>query len=192
MDSDTITFPLLDKKVQSTAQRLAGNSSAKTGANSHIYAMNESGLMVGEADDYDQTDPVYQGILRSQTAFLYDNNSDKSWILSDLLCSATTDGVVTAPRIRLRSARVIGENGTILAEGFKYENDHDYKYKANAQQVAFKLTRNLTVASPENSPNCWTSELLKQEEEKYKRQGGGSLWFLILTLPLMLLRRFIK
>lgn len=191
MDSDSITFPLLDKKVQNTAQRLAGSSAAKTGANSYIYAMNENGLMVGKADDYDQTDPVYQGTPRSQTAFLYDNNLDNSWILSDLLCTAGTDGVITVPRIRLRSARVIGEDGTILAEGFKYDNDNDYKLKVNAKQIAFKLTRNLAVTSPENSPNCWESELLKQDDEKYERQGGGGLWFLILTFPLLLLRRFI-
>lgn len=189
IDNDSITFPLFNKKVQTTAQFEAKENAAKTGANSRIFDMNENGLMVGEADDYDQTDPVYQGSPRSQTAFLYDNNLDQSWILSDLLCTESED-IVTAPRIRIRSARVISEDGTILAEGFKYTSDHDYKYKTNAIQTAFKLTRNVDVLLPKDSANCWDSELLKQEDVQYERQGAGSFWFLILSLPLMLLRRF--
>ena len=187
----TIKFPLLNKKVLTTQQRLAGENDAKTGANSLAYDINEAGFVVGEADDYDQKDPVYLASPRSQTAFLYDNNLEKSWLINDLICTET-DGVVTSPYLRIRSARVINADGTVLAEGFKYNTADDYKNKENAMQVAFKLTRNEAVTSPDDSPNCWESELLKTEDISYERGGAATFWLWIFALPLLLVRRFCK
>ncbi|WP_041771473.1 DUF3466 family protein [Psychromonas sp. CNPT3] len=183
-----INFPLLDKKVLSTKQRLEGVSSYKSGANSRAYAMNTTGFVVGSADDYDQNDPVYDGKPRAQTAFLYDKKSNKSWRLNDLLCTQKAD-VVEDMHYRLRSARVINDEGTILAEGFEYKSKDDYIYKVNAIPRVFKLTRNIDVISPEDSPNCWDSELLQQEDSDYERSGAGSIWFTLLALPLLLIRR---
>ncbi|WP_028863906.1 DUF3466 family protein [Psychromonas aquimarina] len=188
--SSAIKFPFLDKKVLTTKQRLAGESNYKYGANSRGFDMNNAGLVVGEADDYDQDKPVVDGSPRSQTAFLYNNASGESWRINDLICSEAA-GVVTSPYYRMRSARVINENGVVLAEGFEYPNAADYKNMVNAQQVAFKLTPTAGM-SPNDSPNCWNSDLLKTEEETYDRQGGASFWLWLFALPLLLVRRLSK
>ncbi|MFT6987088.1 MAG: hypothetical protein ACJAT7_002941 [Psychromonas sp.] len=191
INSAAIKLPLLNKKVLTTKQRLAGETGAKTGANSLAYDMNEAGFVVGEADDYDQTDPVYLASPRSQSAFLYDNSSDGSWLINDLICSET-DSVVTTPYLRIRSARVINDNGTVLAEGYKYGSAYDYKNKVNAQHVTLKLTRNSAVTTPDDSPNCWQSDLLSVDETPYERAGAASFWLWIFALPLLLVRRFSK
>ncbi|WP_019614125.1 DUF3466 family protein [Psychromonas ossibalaenae] len=188
--SAAIKFPLLDKKVLTTKQRLAGESNYKYGANSRGFDMNNAGLVVGEADDYDQDKPVVDGSPRGQTAFLYDNTSGESWRVNDLICSQTAD-VVTSPYYRIRSARVINESGVVLAEGFEYPNASDYKNMVNAQQVSFKLTPTAGM-SPNDSPNCWNSDLLNAEEETYDRQGGAGFWLWLFALPLLLVRRFCK
>ncbi len=191
IDTGAINIPLLDKKVLTTQQRLAGENGAKTGANSLAYDINKDGFVVGQVDDYDQIDPVYLASPRSQTAFLYENTSGDSWLINDLICSET-DGVVTSPYFRIRSARVINDDGTVLAEGYKYNTADDYKNKVNATQVAFKLIRNDTVISPSDSPNCWESDLLNIKEDPYERQGAASFWLWIFALPLLLVRRLRK
>lgn len=191
INSATIKLPLLDKKVLTTKQRLAGDTAAKTGANSLAYDINEAGFVVGEADDYNQTDPVYLASPRNQAAFLYDNSSEGSWLINDLICSET-DSVVTSPYLRIRSARVINDDGTVLAEGYKYGSSNDYKNRVNAQHVTLKLSRNSAVASPDESPNCWQSDLLNVEEVSYERGGAASFWLWIFAFPLLLVRRFCK
>ncbi len=190
INSASIKVPLLDKKVLSTKQRLAGNSGEKRGANSLAYDINEHGLIVGEADDYDQVAPVRNGIPRTQSAFLYDNNSGESWFINDLLCTES-DGVVTSPFVRIRSARVINNDGIILAEGYKYQSADDYRNKVNATQVAFKLIATAEM-TPNDSPNCWDSELLQDLETPNKRSGAASFWMWIFALPLLLIRRYSK
>ena len=192
IDNDSISFPLKDLKVLTTKQRLNGESSAKTGANSRAYDINESGFIVGKADDYDQIHPVNGGMPRTQSAFLYDNNRDESWFINDLICSEDDDGVVSSPRYKIRSARVINDNGTVLAEGWKYESDADYQSETNATEVMLKLTRNTSVSSPDDSPNCWGSDLLGSEDEPYQRGGAASFWLWIFVFPLLLVRRFCK
>ncbi|PKH01501.1 hypothetical protein CXF72_16765 [Psychromonas sp. MB-3u-54] len=190
IDQDSISFPLKDKKVLSTEQD--GESSAKTGANSRAYDINESGFIVGKADDYDQTHSVNGGSPRSQSAFLYNSNTDKSWFINDLICSEDGDGIVTSPYYKIRSARVINDNGTVLAEGLEYPTDTDYYNETNATEIMLKLTRNSAVSSPDFSPNCWDSALLKGVDSSYERQGAASFWLWIFALPVLLVRRFIK
>ena len=187
IDADSITFPLLNKKVLTTKQRLAGDSASKVGANSRGYDMNNEGLVVGKADAYGETDPVVGANSRTQSAFLYDNTTGESWFIEDLLCTAT-DGVVTHPRIRLQSATAINDNGVILAEGYQYSSDINYNYKINATPVFVKLTP-YSASTPDDSPNCWTSETLSSDGDSYERSGAASFWLWILALPLMLLRR---
>jgi len=193
-ETSKIDFPLLDLKVATTKQRLENNSFyvAKTGANSRVYDANESNWMVGTVDDYDQTDPVEDGKPRSQTAFLYDNDNDQAWLINDLLCTRDADGTVNLPDelYRIRSARVINDLGVVLAEGFSYPSETDYTNLTNATQVALKLTPNAAVTSPNDSPNCWESALLADSDEDFSRSGAGSLWLMLLALPLMLVRRF--
>jgi hypothetical protein len=187
----TIKLPLLDKKVATTSQRVESGGNyflAKNGANSRVYDANEAGLIVGEVDDFDQTDPVYNGSPRSQTAFLYNNSKNQAWLMNDLICKQS-GGVVTSPRIRIRTARVINNEGVVLADGFKYENNNDYKYKVNGVLTVFKLTPNSTL-TPNESPNCWESDLLKVNDEPYERQGASMFWLWIFSLPLVFIRRF--
>ncbi|GLS90010.1 hypothetical protein GCM10007916_10770 [Psychromonas marina] len=198
-ETNTVKFPLLDKKVATTKQYLDNGSHyiTKSGANSRIYDANEDGLMVGEVDGYDQNDPVYQGNARSQSAFLYNNESNEAWLLNDLICSMEADDEVTSPFIRIRSATVISdsdENGdhVILAEGFEYANAEAYNNKIGAVPMAFKLTRNLDVATPGDSPNCWESDLLQSSDEDYERQGAASFWLWLFALPMLFIRRFKK
>lgn len=188
IDADSITFPLLNKKVLSTKQRLAGDSGSKDGANSYGYDMNNNGLIVGKADAYDQTDPVSGGSPRTQSAFLYDNTTGDSWFLDDLLCTADESGVVTHPLIRLQSATAINDNGVILAEGYQYSSIFNYTYLVDATAITVKLTPDLT-SEPDESPNCWTSEALSSDDDTYERSGGASFWLWLFVLPLMLLRR---
>lgn len=188
INADSITFPLLNKKVLSTKQRLAGDSATKVGANSRGYDMNNSGLVVGKADAYDQTDPVVGSNSRTQSAFLYDNSTGESWFLEDLLCTAT-DGVVTHPRIRLQSATAINDEGVILAEGYQYSSDSNYINLVAAQAILVKLTPGL-ASTLDDSPNCWTSETLSSDGDSYDRSGAASFWLWVLALPLLLVRRF--
>jgi hypothetical protein len=183
----SVKFPLLDKKVLTTQDRLDGDSNVKQGANSEAFDVNKDGVVVGKADDYDQNFPVYDGKPRSQTGFVYDSASDQSWRLNDLICSRV-DGVVESPYYRIRSARVINDAGIILAEGFSYKTVNDYRLKINATETSFKLTPNteFTGQTPIDSPNCWE---LFEEAEPYERQGAASFWLWIFTLPLILLRR---
>jgi hypothetical protein len=193
INTETVSFPLLNKKVATKAQYIESGSQfiTKSGANSRIYDANEAGLMVGQVDDYDQTDPVYQGGPRSQTAFLYDNATNQAWLINDLLCVQDSDGEVTLPYlVRIRSARVISESGIVLAEGFKYGTENDYINKTNATQTAFKLTPNAEMASPNESPNCWESSLLDSSDEDYSRQGAATFWLWLFALPLLFIRRF--
>lgn len=190
LDSKSIRFPLQNKKVQTTEQRLAGDSRSKTGANSRVYDINESGFIVGKADDYDQTHPVNGGSPRTQSAFLYDNNSDQSWFVNDLICSLNA-GVVTTPRYRIRSATVINDAGQVLAEGKTYLTDRDYLNRTNGTEVMLKLTPTAGM-TPDESPNCWDSELLQNVNSSYERAGAASLWLWIFALPVLLVRRFIK
>ena len=191
-ETQDVKIPLDDLKVATTKQRLETGSYTveKTGANSRVHDANEDNFMVGEVDDYDQLEPVSDGSPRAQAAFLFDNSTDQAWLINDLICSIDTDGVVNVPLIRIRSARVINDDGVVLAEGYKYPTEDDYTNLTNAEQMAFKLTPNADVASPNDSPNCWDSSLLNLEEEDYERQGGGSLWLMLLTLPLVFIRRF--
>ncbi len=194
IDNDSILFPLQDIKVLTTEQQNNGESSAKTGANSQAYAINASGFIVGKADDYDQTHAVTGGKPRTQSAFLYDNNSDKSWFINDLICTADDEGAVTSPRYKIRSARAINDDGTVLAEGWKYDTDADYQNETNATEVMLKLTHDAdsNAATPDDSPNCWQSDLLATEDNSYERSAGASLWLWILALPLLLMRRLSK
>ena len=188
----SIQIPLLDKKVTTTKQRIENSGSyfiAKSGANSRVYDANESGLMVGEVDDFDQVDPVYQGSPRSQTAFLYDNTKNQAWLINDLICSQNSDGVVSSERIRIRTARVINDAGVVLADGFTYGTNDEYKYKTNGIPTTFKLTPNSNVASPNDSPNCWESDLHKVADEPYERQGAATFWLWLFALPLAFIRR---
>jgi len=189
IDSDTISFPFLDKKVLSTKQRLDGDSATLSGANSRGYDMNEKGLVVGKADAYDQNDPVFNGVPRRQSAFLYDNTSGDSWYLEDLLCSADADGTVIHPLIRLQSATAINDDGVIIAEGYQYSSNENYQLSLDATAVLVKLTPDLT-STPDDSPNCWNSAALETADENFSRSGGGaSLWLWILALPLLVLRK---
>jgi len=190
LNAESISFPLLNKKVLSTKQRLAGDSASKSGANSQAYDINESGYIVGKADDYDQTDPVYGGSPRAQSAFLYNNNTDESWFINDLICTSNA-GVVTAPRYRISSATIINDAGQVLAEGKTYPTDTDYLNKTNGTEIAFKLTP-VAGIDPDDSPNCWDSELLKNTDTAFERQGGATFWLWIFALPVLLIRRFIR
>ncbi|PKG39984.1 DUF3466 family protein [Psychromonas sp. Urea-02u-13] len=192
--SKIITLPFLDKKVATSKQRLENGGNyyiSKSGANSRVYAANENGLMVGEVDDFDQVDPVYDGGPRSKTAFLFDNRKKQAWLMNDLICSQSGD-VVTSPRLRIRTARVINDAGVVLVDGFEYATDDDYKYKVNAIPKAFKLTPNPAMSSPNDSPNCWESDLLKVHDEPYERQGGATFWLWLFALPLVFIRRFTR
>lgn len=192
IDNGSINFPLKDQKVLTTKQRLSGESSAKTGANSRVYDINESGFIVGKADDYDQTHSVVNGAPRTQSAFLYNNNSDKSWFINDLICSET-EGVITSPLYKIRSARVINDDGTVLAEGWKYDTDSDYQNEVNATEIMLKLTRNTGVNSPDDSPNCWQSDLLiSGDDTAYERGGAADFWLWLFALPLLFVRRLFK
>jgi hypothetical protein len=191
IDQDSISFPLKDKKVLTTGQRLDSESSAKTGANSRAYDINESGFIVGKADDYDQTHSVNGGSPRSQAAFLYNSNTNKSWFINDLICTLNA-GVVISPRYKIRSARVINDDGTVLVEGLEYPTDTDYYNETNATEIMLKLTRNSAVSSPDDSPNCWDSKLLTAVESSYERSGAASFWLWIFALPVLLVRRFTK
>lgn len=185
----TIKFPFLDKKILSTKQRLEGASAAKDGANSQGYDMNNNGWVVGKADAYNQNDPVVSGSPRIQSAFLYDNNSGNSWFLDDLLCTVNDDGVVTHPLIRLENATAINDAGVIVAEGYQYSSAENYKYLIDAKPILLKLSADLTL-DPNNSPNCWESDLLKVTDNTYERSGGASFWLWLFALPVLLLRRF--
>ena len=78
-----------------------------------------------------------------------------------------------------------------MAYGYYYESDDDYTNKVNSTQVALKLTPNATVDSPNDSPNCWESDLLlASSDEDYERQGGAIFWLWLVVLPLLLIRRF--
>jgi len=188
IDEDSVSFPLEDTKVQSTRQRLAGDSASFRGANSYGYDMNENGLIVGKADAYDQTDPVAGGSARTQSAFLYDNTSGDSWFIEDLLCTSDDEGVVTHPLIRLTSATAINDDGVVLAQGFQYDNDSDYNNSINATAIMVKLTPSTTI-EPDDSPNCWNSETLIDSDSGSSRSGAASLWLWLLVLPLALVRR---
>lgn len=188
----TIKFPLIDKKVATTKQYNESGSQyvGKSGANSRVYDANEEGWMVGEIDDYDQLDPVYQASSRSQTGFLFNNETDEAWLMNDLLCTQNAEGVVTSPLIRIRSARVINDAGVVLAEGFEYASQDEYRYKTNGVRTTFRLTPNPAVASPTDSPNCWESSLLDTVDEPYERSGAATFWLWLFALPLMFIRRF--
>ncbi|MCP4320990.1 MAG: DUF3466 family protein [Alteromonadales bacterium] len=192
-ETEIVNFPLLDKKVATTKQRNENNGNyyiSKSGANSRVYDANEAGLIVGEVDDYDQVDPVYKGSPRSQTAFLYENETNQAWLINDLICSKDSQGTITSPRIHIQTARVIDDSGTVLGNGFIYQSDDDYKSKTNGVQTAFKLTRNESVTSANESPNCWESPLLKNIDEPYERIGAASFWLWLFALPLLFVRRF--
>lgn len=190
--TEDIKFPLDDLKVATTEQRLENDSYfvTKVGANSRAHDANEDGLIVGEVDDYDQIDPVSNGSPRSQAAFLYDNDNDETWLINDLICSQDTAGVVTSPLYRIQSARVINDEGVVLAEGFKYDSNDDYNNRVNATQVSIKLTPNAEMTSPNDSPNCWESDLYSDTEESFERAGGAPGWLMLLALPLLFIRRF--
>lgn len=190
--TDDIDIPFLNKKVATTKQRLANNSYyvSKSGANSRVYDANESDWMVGEVDDYDQTDPVYGASPREQAAFLYDNSEDQAWLINDLICSQS-DGVVTSPYIRITTARVISDSNVVLADGYVYENNDDYTNRTNGVQTAFKLTPNSTL-SPNDSPNCWESDLHSSDDDTFELSGAGTLWLWVFTLPLVFIRRFYR
>jgi len=187
IDEDSVTFPLEDTKVQSTKQRLAGDSASFNGANSEGYAMNENGLIVGKADAFDEEDPVVDGIYRTQSAFLYDNTSGDSWFIEDLLCTEDEDGVVTHPLIRLQSATAINDDGVVLAEGFQYSSISNYQNQVDATAILVKLTPN-TSSTPDDSPNCWESEALETDDSSGS-SGGASFWLWLLALPVLLVRR---
>ena len=194
-DNASIKFPLLNKKIATTEERIDNSGSyyiSKEGANSRVYDANESDMMVGEIDDYDQTGPVNNGAPRSQTAFLFDSTNDQAWRMNDLICSQdATTSVVSSPYIRIITARVINDNGVVLADGYVYPTAEDYKNKNNGVQTAFKLTPNGAVSSPNDSPNCWESELLKSTDETYSRSGGGAtFWLWLFALPVVFIRRF--
>tara|TARA_R110001583_G_scaffold16561_15_gene67882 strand:- start:27098 stop:28885 length:1788 start_codon:yes stop_codon:yes gene_type:complete len=188
--TDGVEIPFLNKKVATTKQRLANDSYyvAKSGANSRVYDANESDWMVGEVDDYDQTDPVYGASPRIQSAFLYDNTENQAWLINDLICSQS-DGVVTSPLIRIISARVISDTNVVLANGYVYDTNDDYTDRTNGVQTSFKLTPN-SALSPNDSPNCWESDLHSSDDDTYEREGGATLWLWIFALPLVFIRRF--
>lgn len=194
LGEDSIDFPLYDRKVQSTKQRLEEETVTWKGANSQGYAMNESGLVVGKADAYDQTGPVEGSTPRTQSAFLYDSNTesetyDESWFLEDLLCSEDADGVITHPLIRLESATVINDDGIILAQGYLYDSIEDYQIAVGATSIVVKLTPSSdTSLTPNDSPNCWESEALSDTDSNYERQGAAAFWIWILFLPILMLR----
>ena len=189
IDEETIDFPLLDIKVQSTKQRLEGSSRNKNGANSQGYDMNNNGLIVGKADAYDQIAPVIDASPRTQSAFLYDTATDESWFIDDLLCTEDANGVINHPLIRLQSATAINDNGIILAEGFQYSSIENYTYGIDAKSIMVKLTPNALIVSPNDSPNCWESEALVNSDESFERSGGASIWLWLLSLPLLFIRR---
>lgn len=191
INAGSIKVPFLDKKVLSTKQRLEGTSGTKSGANSQGYDMNNKGFVVGKADAYNQTDPVFGGSPRAQSAFLYNNNSGESWFLDDLLCTMDATGVVNHPLIRLENATAINDAGVIIAEGYQYSSVENYKYLIDAQPILLKLSADLTK-NPNNSPNCWESDLLKVVDEPYVRGGGASFWLWLFALPVLLLRRLVK
>lgn len=193
IDEDSVTFPFLNKKVQSTKQRLAGDSASFNGANSEGYAMNENGLIVGKADAYDEEDPVVEGIYRTQSAFLYDNTSGDSWFIEDLLCTATVEEVegesvttVSHPLIRLQSATAINDDGVVLAEGYQYSSISNYQNRVDATAILVKLTPNTSI-TPDDSPNCWDSEALQTSDSS--SSGGASFWLWLFALPVLLVRR---
>jgi hypothetical protein len=195
IDEDSVTFPFLNKKVQSTKQRLAGDSATFKGANSQGYAMNENGLIVGKADAYDEEDPVVDGNYRTQSAFLYDNTSGDSWFIEDLLCTSTVEEVdgesvttVSHPLIRLQSATAINDDGVVLAEGYQYDSISDYQNETNPTTILVKLTPDSSI-SPDDSPNCWDSEALATTDSTSSSSGGASFWLWILALPILLMRR---
>lgn len=196
IDNDAISFPLLNKKVLSTKQRLAGSSASFNGSNSQGYAMNENDLIVGQADAYDQTDPTVGAIFRTQSAFLYDNASEESWFIDDLLCTETVEEVVEGesvttvshPLIRLESATAINDAGVVLAQGYQYDSISDYQNEKNPTAILVKLTPNSNL-TPDESPNCWDSEALATDDSGYSRSGAASFWLWIFALPLLLVRR---
>lgn len=191
-DNDEIAFPFVNKKVQSTRQRLDNDSAALNGANSYGYDMNNNGLVVGKADAYNEFAPVTDGNPRNQSAFLYDNNTDASWFVEDLMCSENANGEIIKPLIRLRSATAINDEGDIVAEGFQYASDEDYKFLLNATPIIVKLTATDINADPNSSPNCWNSDVLQEVDENFERSGAASFWLWLFALPLLLIRRFIK
>ncbi|MCK5819270.1 MAG: DUF3466 family protein [Psychromonas sp.] len=193
------SFPLENKVVLTTKRKQENKSPHKIGANSRAYdaAMIADGKgvkslwVVGQADDYDQINPVTNGAQRGQTAFIYEKNTDKSWRIDDLICSKK-NGVVTCPLIRVRSARVINSAGTILAEGEVYPTVEAFQYMYGAKDVVLKLTRNPSVLNPDNSPNAWDSALYQTEDVPYKRHGAAAFWLVLLSLPVLLIRRLNK
>lgn len=194
--STNITFPFKDLKVATTEQYLENGSYfvSKNGANSRVYDANKDGFMVGELDDYDQVSPVYEGSPRSQTAFLYDYNQNQAWLINDLICSQdSTSGEINSPLIRIITARIINEAGVVLADGYVYPTADDYTNKSNGVQTVFRLTPNDAVSSPNDSPNCWQSDLISDEndenDETYERSGAATLWLWLFALPLIFIRR---
>lgn len=196
IDEDSVDIPLLNTKVLSTKQRLEGDSATLSGANSEGYDINENGLVVGKADAYDQTGPVEGSTPRTQSAFLYDSNSDsetfdESWFLEDLLCSEDADGVISHPLIRLESATVINDDGVILAQGYQYDSIENYQISVGATSIVVKLTPPTDdTITPNDSPNCWQSEALSDTDSTYERQGAAAFWLWLLCLPLLMLRFF--
>ncbi len=197
--NSSASFPLEDKTVLTTKRKHENRNPVKKGANSRAYdaAMiaDDSGVkslwVVGEADDYDQTEPVTNGIARGQTGFLYEKKTGKSWRIDDLICGKK-NAVVTCPLIRVSRARVINSAGTILAEGYRYPSAQAFQKMYGAKYVVLKLTRNSAVLQPDNSPNAWNSALYQPEDVPYKRKGAAAFWLVLLSLPLLLIRRFNK
>ena len=197
-EQNSISIPLKDKKVMTTKNR--GDNPSKSGANSRAYdsamilkegSTTEKDLwVIGEVDDYDQTNPVTDGSPRGQSAFLYQKSTNTSWRINDLICPEQSGKVVCEP-IRVRSARAISDDGSvIIAEGFKYTSIEEFQYMTNGTPVVVKLTRNTSVKTPNDSPNAWDSKLYENVDGSYERQGAGISWSVFLLLPMLFIRRF--
>lgn len=194
----SISIPLADKKVMTTKHRGQNNSSSSANSRAYDSAMiavdstkpdgKKELWVIGEADDYNQNSPVTDNSPRGQTAFLYSKATNESWRINDLICPMT-GGKVVCERVRVRSARVISDDGNIIiAEGFKYPTNEAFQYMYDAEHVIIKLTRNESVKTPNDSPNTWDSELYAHEDVPYER--SSVFWSVFFLIPLMFIRRF--
>ncbi len=189
--NNTIEFPLLDKLVQTKANKLSGNTVSKEGINSEVAAINNKGKVVGWTDDFDQFHPTENGNPRRQAAFIYDIKDKYSWYLNDLICTQSADGKVSLPLYRIQYANDINDDGQIVATAYKYPDSESYRLLKNAQQVTVKLSVNSAV-DINNAPNCWESDVIKQDTQPYERKGASMSWLLLFVLPLVFMRKITK
>lgn len=180
-------FYTYDVKTKET--RYPFKSNPIKGANSQVSKINNDGLAVGWRDARGETSPTADGSPRFQSAFVYDYKNKQSAYLDDLYCASLTSNEEV--RYRFANAISISDNDgldsyTIVANGFDYVNEENYKNRVGSTPVVLSMI----VSKSELDAFDNSSQCPIKADEDYERSGAGMGWFILLPSLMLLFRRF--